>query len=168
MRFTTFARNYNIIEERYGEEHRKALGENMKINKGGYPDIGNNLYADLLPYRDWVRVNNAQRAHEKLIQSMIILYPNAFLGMLVYPRFTLFLMYAFLWFRLLHINGYLSFRGYNKAVGAEEFSKLCLVLFVGTAMLSSLNILGVTQRLAILKKIVPSRISKRFPSLKYN
>jgi len=79
-----------------------------------------------------------------MVASMIIFYPNAFIGLLVYPRWTLGLMYGFLFFRYFHMKGYLSFRGYNRAVGAEEFSKLTLVLLLGTALLSSLSILGVT------------------------
>ena len=29
------------------------------MSKYGYPDIGNNLYSDQLPYADWLKVNNA-------------------------------------------------------------------------------------------------------------
>jgi hypothetical protein len=35
------------------------MGANTSINKYGYPDMGNNLYADLLPYKDWLLLNNA-------------------------------------------------------------------------------------------------------------
>jgi hypothetical protein len=86
---------------------------------------------------------------------MIILYPNAFIASLIYPRVTVGLLYAMLLFRTIHINGYLSNRGYNKAVGGEEFSKLTLVLLVSTSMVASLRMLGVTRKLAIIKKIVP-------------
>ena len=59
IRSQTFTKNYALIEAKFGEEHRQALGADQKINKYGYPDIGNNLYSELLPYRDWVKVNNA-------------------------------------------------------------------------------------------------------------
>ena len=98
---------------------------------------------------------------------MIILYPNAFIASLVYPRVTVGLLYALLLFRTVNINGYLSNRGYNKAVGGEEFSKLTLVLLLSTSMVASLSMLGVTRKLAIIKKIVPQRISNKYPSLKY-
>ena len=58
-RAETFGKNYEIINDKYGETHRKELGEHTKINKYGYPDIGNNLYSDLLPYGDWIKINNA-------------------------------------------------------------------------------------------------------------
>ena len=60
----TFGRNYAIIEKHFAEKHRAAMGEDTKINKYGYPDMGNNIYADKLPYRDWIMINNAQRQHE--------------------------------------------------------------------------------------------------------
>ena len=59
IRKETFTKNFAIIEAKYGKAHREALGPDTSINKYGYPDIGNNLYADLLPYKDWIRVNNA-------------------------------------------------------------------------------------------------------------
>jgi hypothetical protein len=65
------------------------------------------------------------------------------------------------------MKGFLSFRGYNRAAGADEFSKLTLVLFCGTAFFASLSILGVTHKLAFMKRLVPGPISRRFPSLKY-
>ena len=57
----TFARNYAVLEKNFAEKHEEAMGQGTKINKYGYPDMGNNLYADKLPYIDWVRINNAQR-----------------------------------------------------------------------------------------------------------
>ena len=57
----TFARNQPYLEKKYGKIHREALGEDTKPSKYGYPDMGNNIYSDLLPYKDWVAMNNAQR-----------------------------------------------------------------------------------------------------------
>eukprot|EP00353_Schmidingerella_taraikaensis_P017794 CAMPEP_0185603794 /NCGR_PEP_ID=MMETSP0436-20130131/2801_1 /TAXON_ID=626734 ORGANISM="Favella taraikaensis, Strain Fe Narragansett Bay" /NCGR_SAMPLE_ID=MMETSP0436 /ASSEMBLY_ACC=CAM_ASM_000390 /LENGTH=163 /DNA_ID=CAMNT_0028234441 /DNA_START=210 /DNA_END=700 /DNA_ORIENTATION=+ len=54
-----FSRNYGHLERKYGEAHRKAFGPDAKINLLGYPDMGNNLFSDLLPYSDWVKLNNA-------------------------------------------------------------------------------------------------------------
>jgi len=55
----TFKRNFAIIEEKYGEIHKNEMGADAKLSKFGYPDMGNNLYSDLLPYKDWVMLNNA-------------------------------------------------------------------------------------------------------------
>ena len=59
IRKDTFKRNFALIENKYGQSHRDAFGEDAAINKLGYPDMGNNLYADLLPYKDWIKMNNA-------------------------------------------------------------------------------------------------------------
>ena len=55
----TFKRNFAQIEAKYGDQHREAFGPDTKINRFGYPDMGNNLYSDLLPYKDWIKINNA-------------------------------------------------------------------------------------------------------------
>ncbi len=63
-RAETFKRNYAVLEKHFAKKHEEAMGEGTKINVYGYPDMGNNIYADKLPYKDWVRINNAQRQHE--------------------------------------------------------------------------------------------------------
>ena len=67
VRGETFARNYAVINDKYGGMHKEQLGSTTSINKYGYPDVGNNLYSDLLPYADWIRINNAQRCHENMV-----------------------------------------------------------------------------------------------------
>ena len=59
VRESTFKRNYAILDASIGRVHKEALGENTYLNKYGYPDIGNNIYSDYLPYKDWIKVNNA-------------------------------------------------------------------------------------------------------------
>ena len=62
----TFGRNYAVIQDEYGKIHEEQLG-GEKISKLGYPDMGGNLYSELLPYKDWIKINNAQRVHEHII-----------------------------------------------------------------------------------------------------
>ena len=138
----TFKRNYALIEQKYGEKHRAAFGEDAKINKLGYPDMGNNLYADMLPYRDWVTMNNAQRMHESGIEYTLVLLPNAFICALSYPRLASILMGGYAIARCNHINSYTSVRGYNKAILHEELMRLDLILFIAAAFASSLRITG--------------------------
>ena len=57
VRKETFAKNKSVIEQAYGKLHSDSVGG--EINKYGYPDMGNNIYADHLPYKDWLRMNNA-------------------------------------------------------------------------------------------------------------
>ena len=49
----SFGKNQAIIEYRFGHEHREAFGDKIGINPYGYPDMGNGLYGDYLPYEDW-------------------------------------------------------------------------------------------------------------------
>ena len=80
-----FAKNYALIEQKYGEKHREAFGKDAKINKLGYPDMGNNLYADVLPYKDWFKMANAQRMHESGYEYTFVFLPNAFICALSFP-----------------------------------------------------------------------------------
>lgn len=54
----TFKKNYAQIAKKYDKEHKEAFGQDTEINRLGYPDMGNNRFADLLPYRDWIKMNN--------------------------------------------------------------------------------------------------------------
>ena len=45
IRGKTFGKNLAVIQDKYGESHKKAFGDDTKINKYGYPDMGNNLYS---------------------------------------------------------------------------------------------------------------------------
>ena len=59
VRKETFGRNMNILDSGLGKIHRESMGEDTHISKFGFPDIGNNIYSDYLPYKDWIKVNNA-------------------------------------------------------------------------------------------------------------
>jgi hypothetical protein len=88
---------------------------------------------------------------------MPVVFCNTFIGMLSFPRFTLGLLYTYIFLRVFHIQGYLSFRGYNKAMAVEEFSKLLVIIMAFNGVASSLSILGLGSRLSFFKNIVPKR-----------
>ena len=61
------------------------------------------------------------------------------------------------------MQGYLSFRGHNKAFAAEEFSKVVLITIVALGLVSSLNLMGLMvlpNRLAFLRRLIPKRFRK--------
>ena len=105
--------------------------------------MGNNLYANVLSYGDWVKLNNAQRQHEVGYESMMVLFPNAFICALSYPRYTSWCLGTFLAVRLLHINGYSNFRGFNKAMVWEEMLKVIMSLIIIGGFASSMRITGI-------------------------
>ena len=45
-RQATFGRNEVLLHKKFGELHKEAFGPETKLNKYGYPDMGNNIYAD--------------------------------------------------------------------------------------------------------------------------
>ena len=142
IRKDTFKRNFALIEKKYGQSHRDAFGEDTAINKLGYPDMGNNLYADLLPYKDWIKMNNAQRMHEAGYEYTLVFLPNAFITALSFPKTAMWLtgIYAVCRFNL--INSYTGFRGYNAAVLHEELMRLDLIIILATAFASGTKIMG--------------------------
>ncbi|CDW79555.1 UNKNOWN [Stylonychia lemnae] len=160
VRKETFGRNYAQLDQVLGKFHKEALGEDTSINVYGYPDIGNNIYADLLPYKDWIKINNAQRCHENLVQQMPIVFCNTFIGILSFPKFTLGLLYTYIFLRFFHIQGYLGFRGYNKAMAVEEFSKLLVIIMAVNGIVSSLSLLGVGGRFNLFRRFMPNSLRK--------
>ena len=136
----TFARSIPQIEQKFGKAHREAFGEDTKLNKLGWPDMGSGIYSDLLTYGDWIKINNAQRQHEFGYENMIVLLPNAFICALSFPRFTNFCLGSYFILRMIHINGYTDFRGHNKAMAAEEFMKTIMTLLIVGSLYSSLRL----------------------------
>ena len=57
VRKETFTKNYAYIAETYDATHKEEF--ESEISKYGYPDTGNNLYSDVLAYKDWVKLMNA-------------------------------------------------------------------------------------------------------------
>ena len=88
----SFEKNRAVIEEKFGETHRKEFGENSKLSVLGYPDMGNNLYAMQLPHKAWLTINNAVRAHENITYRLPSVFTNWFIASLWYPNATLFLV----------------------------------------------------------------------------
>ena len=157
IRGETFGRNYALLEDKYGEEHRQLFGTH--VNKYGYPDMGNNLYSDLLPYKDWVKINNGQRCHENMVSFNPVFFTSAFISTLTFPKFTFGMSFVYFICRFFYTRSYLSFRGYNKATALEEIMKLELVMLVGSAMLSSIAICGFHNHAAV-RRFIPKRFKK--------
>ena len=143
-RYRTFYRNRAVIDEKYGKVHKEAMGEDTSLNKFGYPDMGNNLYSDLLPFKDWIMINNAQRQHEVGYASMMVLFPNAFITALCFPRVACTSLATFFLLRLHHISGWTSSRGFNNAFFVETLLQAVTTYTVLSAGISACHILGLT------------------------
>ena len=91
-----------------GQIHKDALGSDKFISPYGYPDLGNNIYSDYLPYKDWVKINNAQRCHENLVLHLPCFFANAFICAISFPKFTYYMSVIYLIARVIHAKAYLS------------------------------------------------------------
>lgn len=71
MGFRNYFKSKEFLEKpavkQLQEEHKRAFG--TSINSQGYPDAGNGRYSQLLEYDQWVQFNNAQRAHNNMIEG---------------------------------------------------------------------------------------------------
>ena len=117
--------------------------------------MGNNIYADLLPYQDWVKMNNAQRMHESGYEYTFVFLPNAFISALSYPKLALFYTGSYAILRCNHINAYTGNRGYYGAMLHEELMRLNLIFAIATAFASGIRISGV---LRPVSKVLMPRI----------
>ena len=144
----TFGKNYALIQAKYAEIHKEQLADDksqqpadVEISKYGYPDMGNNLYSDELPYKDWVKVNNAQRCHENLTVHLAILYPAILINALSFPAFTCYLTGTYCAVRFSNIRSWNSSRGYNKALVSEEILRFLVLVYLMGAFRSSIRLI---------------------------
>ena len=110
--------------------------------------MGNNLYADLLPYKDWFTMNNAQRMHEAGTEYAFVFLPNAFICALSYPRYAATLTGLFALSRFSLMQTYTDFRGFNAAMIHEEFMRFECILALFGAFASGVRITRVFQPLS--------------------
>merc|ERR1719240_352505 len=59
----------------FRDDHKKAYGNDEKINPQGYPDTGNGRFCKLLPYENWFLFNVMQRRHYNSLEMLIPLLP---------------------------------------------------------------------------------------------
>mmetsp|Transcript_27317 Transcript_27317/g.24199 ORF Transcript_27317/g.24199 Transcript_27317/m.24199 type:complete len:235 (+) Transcript_27317:7-711(+) len=137
----TFLKNKALIEEKYGQKHRDAFGPDSKINDLGYPDCGNNLYADCLPYLDWIKINNVMRMHESMVEKTTTVYVGTFIAALSFPKTAAFLMLWYSCAQPYYMAHYYK-KGIHRSVGAEEGLKIIAFFITIFAGLSGLRMLG--------------------------
>ena len=123
--------------------------------------MGNNLFADLLPYKDWMTVNNAQRMHEGGYEYTMVFLPNAFITALSFPKTAAFLTGYYAVARYNHINTYTGFRGYNNAMVHEELMRLNIIFILVSAFCSGVRISGVLRPLTSKLGLMRTRLFTR-------
>lgn len=91
------------------EQHKRAFGTG--INNNGYPDMGNGRYSEQLEYAEWVEFNNAQRAHNNMLEVSGTVLTTLVLNGLFQPVVSAGLGFVFAFGRILYSIGYNSKSG---------------------------------------------------------
>ncbi len=68
--------------------------------------MGTGRYSQLLPYKDWLDLNNAQRVHLNFNEQIGIIIPFTLIAGLKYPRVAAYLGVGYFVSRLLYGIGY--------------------------------------------------------------
>ena len=76
-----------FMDTNFGQQHSEATKKQIK--KGGYPDLGNGVYADKLSYLNWFNFNVQQRIHKNFLESVAQNVFNMLLLGLFSPYFGL-------------------------------------------------------------------------------
>ena len=74
--------------QQFNEEHNAAFPNNERGTPAalGHPDGGDGKYSEKLPYKDWVDLNNRERVHMNLVESLPTQLFAFVLGGLFFPR----------------------------------------------------------------------------------
>jgi len=123
----------------------------------GYPDIGAGWFSKKLEYKEWYKLNNAQRIHNNSIEHMPAIMPLVLLGGIFRPRFTLALTSVVIAGRCLYTAGYMSKEGPNSKIremGAIPLNvaEICLILGLGALVFKSTSTLGLLKNRKIYKR----------------
>jgi hypothetical protein len=136
--------------EKLIEEHKKALGDASKDDKGGvpkfsasgYPDMGSGRYSATLPYKAWFEFNNAQRVHYNLVENLPSILALHLVAGVYFPRAAA--AAAVPWLVARHIWGmnYVSAGPEGRYNGIAALHQLCLISWFGMAVAGSLKAAG--------------------------
>jgi uncharacterized membrane protein YecN with MAPEG domain len=120
--------NQEYLNKHFGEEHKKAFG--TMPPKGGYPDTGCGRYAQYLSYKEWVEINNANRAHYNFVEQIGVVIPLILIAGLYFPFYAAVIGAAHAVGRVIYTIGYV-FRGADgRLPGAGICDIAILALFV--------------------------------------
>lgn len=131
-----------FMQKNFGDEHKKYFNEDIK--KGGYPDMGNGLYARKLSYEDWFTFNIAQRTHLNFVENIGLVIPALLLAGLSLPFASAILGGVYFIGRLLYTIGYRTGGPNGRELGAV-LGFLSELGLIGIAVNTGLVILNQTK-----------------------
>ena len=92
--------------KQFDAEHAKAFPGKQKAPQYGYPDCGNGRYSAKLPYADWLKMNNGQRAQGNYLEHLSFYLIVFTMVGLVFPMYSFYLSLAVVVGRVLFAIGY--------------------------------------------------------------
>jgi glutathione S-transferase len=131
------------------EEHKKVTGQST-INNYGYPDMGNGRYSEFLDYEQWLKFNNAQRAHYNMVESSGPALAMMLSVGLLQPKYAAILGAIYGTGRLLYGFGYAKSGADGRALGAA-ISGLAYFGLIGLALYYGAQFAGVLPEKPIAK-----------------
>ena len=120
--------------KQFFKAHSEALGPSANWGSltAGYPDQGNGMFADKLPYLHWYHLNNTIRVHQNFVESMPQIIGLLLIGGLYFPRCTLAVGFLNCLTRPLYIFQYLVGGPNKRILGAVSGSLPLYLLGVAT------------------------------------
>lgn len=105
----------SFMEENFGEQHFGLFANHL--GAGGFPDNGNGIYSDKLPYSQWFELNCAQRCQYQAIEQLIIFAPLSILVTANSNMLAAILNVVWVVGRVLYTIGYMKHPN-KRAIGA--------------------------------------------------
>ena len=129
-RFGTFTSEFMA---QFKEEHEKAFPGASPAN-GGFPDCGDGRYAAKLPYKDWVKFNNAMRVHLNFVEMLPAVLTILCLSGLFLPKITMYVAFINAGARIVYTAMYVKGGSDSRVLGAVAGSlPLYLLALAGFA-----------------------------------
>ena len=116
------------MKKNFGEEHQKTFGE--EIGAGGAPDTGSGYYSKTLPYEEWYKFNNAQRAHMNFVEMMASTLAFVLIAGIYFPIPSASLCLVMIIARIIYSCGYAAKGPKGRSIGALINDLAFLALFV--------------------------------------
>ena len=123
----------NLTDE--NKQYNELYGHD--IPKGGYPDMGDGRHAAKLPYKEWLKFNAGQRAHQNYLEGLPIVMTFVAIAGLKYPLFTAVNSVVYILGREFFCSGYRA-NGANGRLRGIWFN-IPLILLLGASVQASLS-----------------------------
>ena len=110
----------------FDEKHAKAFPGSKTTPEFGYPDSGNGYFGKRLPYADWYRMNNGQRAQINYLEQLHFILISTLVAGVCHPTWAFRLQMGYLFGRVLFAIGYTK-AGPNARVPGALLMDICML-----------------------------------------